>query len=236
MGSQTVTNVCFRPEHIIILNFKLCTQCNLHYTTTTLTILFKREQQWPKYRNVRFCTAECASEQNGYGYTVTTTGVTVGSTATYTCWPGYDYVSGDTSRECLSSLVWSGQRPTCQRACNTVYPQYCRNCKFNWNSLVYKCQYTQPVVMPSESCAALIQESEVFSAYFRNGECLSSDCDINIDDIGNSAFWTFTHSCFDRKFTIFNYFLLQEIEICKTKVFLVIYCDVRYIYVSFNKI
>jgi len=146
-----------------------------------------------------FFPTECAPEQDGYGYFVSTTGVTIGSTATFTCWPGYDHVSGNTSRECLPSLVWSGRRPTCQRACNTVYPQYCRNCRLNWNSLVHKCQYTSPIDMPSENCAALIQENYVLSAYFRNGVCLCSDCDVNIDDIGDSAFWTFTHSCFDRK-------------------------------------
>ena len=150
------------------------------------------------YRILWLDTTECSPEQDGYGYSVTTTGVTVGSTATYTCWPGYYNVTGNTSRECLSSLVWSGRRPICQRACITVYPQYCRNCRFNWNNLVHKCQYTTAVTMPSESCAVLIQEKYMLSAYYSYGKCLSSDCDINIDDIGDAAFWTFTHTCFDR--------------------------------------
>ena len=46
-----------------------------------------------------------------YG-SVTWTGLTCGSTATYTCDSGYQ-LSGDQSRTCLSTGVWSGQEPTC---------------------------------------------------------------------------------------------------------------------------
>jgi len=146
-------------------------------------------------------TSECAPELDGYGYSVTNTGVAVGSSANYTCWPGYDYVSGNTNRECMSSLVWSGRRPTCKRACTTVYPLYCQNCRFNWNSLVHKCQYTPAAPMPSENCAALNKDNVLLSAYYMDGKCITSDCDINIDD-ADAASWAFTHSCFDRKYPI----------------------------------
>jgi len=54
--------------------------------------------------------------------------------------------------------------------------------------------------MPSESCAALFQESGVFSAYYMNGVCRTSDCDISIGDVVSSSVWASTHSCFDRKY------------------------------------
>jgi len=154
------------------------------------------------YINDSLFLSECAPEKDGYGYSVTITGVTVGSTATYTCWPGFDHVSGDTSRQCLLSLIWSGQRPTCQRACITIYPLYCRNCRFNWNSLVHKCQYRSPITMPSQNCTALIQEQNVISVYYALGKCSTSDCDIYIDDLGDSSEWTFTHSCFDCEYPL----------------------------------
>jgi len=42
------------------------------------------------------------------------TGTTVGSTATYTCLPGYTLV-GTSTRTCQSSGQWSGVAPVCIR-------------------------------------------------------------------------------------------------------------------------
>ena len=54
--------------------------------------------------------SELSSPTNGQ---VTWTGLTSGSTATYTCDSGYHLI-GDQNRTCLSSGVWSGQEPTCE--------------------------------------------------------------------------------------------------------------------------
>jgi len=42
------------------------------------------------------------------------TGTTFGQTAIYTCNPGYKLV-GDSTRECQTTGVWSGSKPTCKR-------------------------------------------------------------------------------------------------------------------------
>ena len=59
--------------------------------------------------NAAVCS-ELSSPTNGQ---VFWTGLTNGSTATYTCDSGYLLI-GDETRTCLSSGVWSGQEPTCE--------------------------------------------------------------------------------------------------------------------------
>ena len=44
---------------------------------------------------------------------VTTTGNSVGDTATYTCKEGYE-VTGDATRTCQKDGTWSGTAPTCE--------------------------------------------------------------------------------------------------------------------------
>ena len=44
---------------------------------------------------------------------VTLTGLTSGSTATYTCDNGYQ-LTADKTRTCLNTGMWSGQEPTCK--------------------------------------------------------------------------------------------------------------------------
>ena len=46
---------------------------------------------------------------------VVLTGTTVGSTATYSCYPGFILLGKFNVRTCLNSGEWSGQAPTCRR-------------------------------------------------------------------------------------------------------------------------
>ena len=43
------------------------------------------------------------------------TGTSVGSTATYSCNPGFILLGKFNVRTCLNSGKWSGQAPTCRR-------------------------------------------------------------------------------------------------------------------------
>ena len=130
---------------------------------------------------------------------MTTDGASVGSITEYTCRPGYNLISGDTSRMCLPSLIWSGRRPICQRDCSPIHQLTCNGCRFRPNSLMDMCTYSDPTNILSQSCAARTQEAGVFSVYY-SGECQTSDCALNIDDAGTSSYyWAFTHSCFSSK-------------------------------------
>ena len=42
-----------------------------------------------------------------------TAGTTFGETATYSCDPGYN-LTGDSTRTCQATGMWSGREPTCQ--------------------------------------------------------------------------------------------------------------------------
>ena len=64
------------------------------------------------YYNV-FNAAVCRELSSPTNGQVTWTGLTNGSTATYTCDSGYHLI-GDPTRTCLSSGIWSGQEPTCE--------------------------------------------------------------------------------------------------------------------------
>ena len=57
--------------------------------------------------------ALCSELSNPDNGVATWTGLTNGSTATYTCVSGYQ-LSGDQIRTCLSTGLWSGQEPICQ--------------------------------------------------------------------------------------------------------------------------
>ena len=56
--------------------------------------------------------ALCIELSNPDNGNVTWTGLTNGSTATYTCDSGYQ-LTGDQIRTCSSTGVWSGQEPSC---------------------------------------------------------------------------------------------------------------------------
>ena len=62
-------------------------------------------------------SAVCTELSNPNNGEVNLTGLTNGSTATYTCARGY-YLTGDETRTCLSTEVWSGQEPSCLRMKN----------------------------------------------------------------------------------------------------------------------
>ena len=65
-----------------------------------------------------FSTAICSELNNPAFGTVSLTGRTIGSTATYMCNPGYNLV-GNVTRTCEQLAVdtadWSDAPPTCQR-------------------------------------------------------------------------------------------------------------------------
>ena len=48
-------------------------------------------------------------------------GVEFGSTATYTCDPGFEVSSGDLERTCSSDGTWSGTEPLCEGECAELY-------------------------------------------------------------------------------------------------------------------
>jgi len=152
-----------------------------------------------------FNLAECKPELDSYGYTVTTNGTIVGSITEYTCHHGYNLTAGDTSRTCLPSLVWSGRRPTCQRDCSPVHPLTCNGCRFQPNSRMNRCTYSDPTSVTTQSCAAFTQDAGVFSVYY-SGDCRTSDCSLNIDDAGDLSEWAYTHSCFSSKSSTRNDF------------------------------
>lgn len=45
------------------------------------------------------------------------TGVQVGDRADYECNEGFDFISGQTTRTCLSNGAWSGEEPMCGVTC-----------------------------------------------------------------------------------------------------------------------
>jgi len=153
--------------------------------------------------------AECKQEVDSYGYTVTTNGALVGSITEYTCRPGFSRTAGDTSRTCLSSHVWSGRRPTCQRDCSPIYPLMCNGCRFQPNSLVDMCTYSNPTNALSQSCAERTREAGVFSVYYSWNYCRISNCALNIVEAGSTGSWAFTHSCHSSKLSI-RFTLLQR--------------------------
>ena len=66
--------------------------------------------------SVGMLCSELYSPVNGE---VTWTGLTSGSTATYTCDSDYQLI-GDQIRTCLNTGVWSGRKPTCTRMRNVL--------------------------------------------------------------------------------------------------------------------
>ena len=56
----------------------------------------------------------CSTLPNPADGVVTWNGLTSGSTANYTCSSGYQ-LTGDQTRTCQNTGIWSGQAPTCTR-------------------------------------------------------------------------------------------------------------------------
>ena len=86
---------------------------------------------------------------------VAVTGLTSGSTATYTCNTGYQ-LTGLQTRTCLSNGIWSGQAPTCPRMNihmhETIYDI------FFCLTILYTCLY----VYHTQSCKNTKDNAEVF--------------------------------------------------------------------------
>ena len=62
--------------------------------------------------NIALSVGMCSELSSPVNGEVTWTGLTTGSTATYTCDSDYQ-LTGDQTRTCRNTGVWSGQKPTC---------------------------------------------------------------------------------------------------------------------------
>ena len=67
---------------------------------------------WMTECNIASSIGMCSELSSPVNGEVTWTGLTTGSTATYICYSDYQ-LTGDQTRTCLSTGVWSGQKPTC---------------------------------------------------------------------------------------------------------------------------
>jgi len=122
----------------------------------------------------------------------------IGTVVTYTCRTGFTHVSGDLQRECLSSLIWTGRRPTCLPICEVAYPQSCKNC----NALASnnpQCSIINQTHTTSDLCRNLTY-SPPYSIYYNGSACLSSDCQFVIDGIIAQGVFISTTSCSRRKY------------------------------------
>ena len=140
------------------------------------------------------CCIGCYEEMNGFGYVVTTNGVNVGDSANYSCWPGYTHVTGDLNRTCLTTLVWSGRRPTCKPTCTSIGRQKCIKCESE-TELHKVCSFSSPNVS-AEHCMDAIPHVLGISAAVTDDICYHYECDETFDDVSSStADWTARYTC-----------------------------------------
>ena len=81
---------------------------------------------------------DCGTLPNPVNGQVSTTGTTLGQTATYSCNTGYNLIGGST-RTCQATGAWSGSPPTCQRMLlvqNISYQIWYTLCNSSFNSCV----------------------------------------------------------------------------------------------------
>ena len=131
---------------------------------------------------------------NGFGYVVTTNGVNVGDSANYSCWPGYTHVTGDLNRTCLTTLVWSGRRPTCEPTCTSIERQQCLKCEGETDSNKI-CSFTKSTISV-EGCIEAMPYVLGVSAAVRGDACYHYECDETVDDVSSStAEWTARYTC-----------------------------------------
>jgi len=121
-----------------------------------------------------------------------------GSRLYYSCWPGYTHVSGDLRRECLSSLIWGGRRPTCVPVCDAAYPQSCKNCKAVVSDRPH-CSILNQTHTTSDACRVQHTLSPSFSVYYDGSVCLTSNCQFDIDGTSSQDVFSLTFSCTRRK-------------------------------------
>jgi len=121
-----------------------------------------------------------------------------GSRTTYSCWPGYLHVSGDLQRDCLSSLIWGGQRPTCAPVCDATYPQSCKYCKAVVSDRPH-CSIVNRTHITSDACRKQHTLSPSYSVYYDGSVCLTSNCQFDINGTSAQDVFSLTSSCSHRK-------------------------------------
>jgi len=162
----------------------------------------------------RLYISDCLPEINTFGYDVflstnnQTQNFTTypiieeisGSRTTYSCWPGYTHVSGDLQRDCLSSLVWGGQRPTCVPVCDAAYLQSCKYCRAVVSDQPHCSIINQTNNMSNDTChnqQALFPE---YSFYYDGLDCLFSNCRFDIKGVIREDEFLTWFSCSNRKY------------------------------------
>lgn len=73
------------------------------------------EVQFPSVEFLLLAAVDCGGLDSPTNGTVRVTGTRFGSTATYTCSPGYVLTNGNKIRECGGNGEWSGTAPSCVR-------------------------------------------------------------------------------------------------------------------------
>jgi len=170
--------------------------CELYHLSIGLTPYLQPQQDTTLYvRDCLTANQACYEETNRFGYMVTTDGLNFGDSANYSCWPGYTHVTGDFNRTCLSSLVWSGRRPTCELNCTSKERQQCIKCKGEKDSSKV-CAF-EPIKISSQEChGALRPDLGVLSVYKGDSDCFKYECEETIDGVADSTTeWTSRYSC-----------------------------------------
>ena len=88
--------------------YDMCTSLK-HFHVHNVCVMFS---VWMSGCNIASSVGMCSELSSPVNGEVTWTGLTTGSTATYTCDSDYQ-LTGDQTRTCLNTGVWSGQEPTC---------------------------------------------------------------------------------------------------------------------------
>ena len=86
---------------------------------------------WMTDCNIASSVGMCSELSSPVNGEVTWTGLTSGSTATYTCDSDYQLI-GDQIRTCLNTGVWSGRKPTCtcmRKVLDCSLPHIIHTCK-----------------------------------------------------------------------------------------------------------
>ena len=108
-----------------------------------------------------------------------TNDIGVGEIANYSCWPGYTHVSGDLTRTCLTTLVLSGRRPTCELTCTSIVRQKCIQCKGETGS-GGSCPSVQSQANV-DGCLGQLPFGLSSSVAVVGGNCYEYDCKESID-------------------------------------------------------
>jgi len=131
---------------------------------------------------------------NGFGYMVITNGGSVGAVASYSCWPGYTYLIGNASRTCLSLLVWSGRRPTCEMTCPSKVTQKCVGCK-GLTDETYCLFYRTSTVATAclDKLVSATPSVAMFGSQCYEYKCKNTGTFVGVSD--NNMDWTARYTC-----------------------------------------